>query len=118
MNSRFFLLHAAVVAGALAGLVGILHASKMRNANPFDLAGIELTVIAAAVLGGTSISGGRGSVLGVILGVALLVVLANSLILLGLPSQWHQVATGLIIIISTGITAWRNRTSLVKGELA
>jgi len=102
--------------GVLAGLAGILQASKMRNANPFDLAGIELTVIAAVVLGGASIKGGTGSVLGAVLGVAILVVLANSLILLGLPSQWHKVATGLIIILSTGITVWRrNQTSLLTG---
>ncbi len=100
--------------GLLAGLTGILHAAKMRNANPFDLTGIELIVIAAVVLGGADIMGGKGSVLGTVLGVALLVVLANSMILLGLPSQWHKVATGLIIIISTGTTAWRGRASQTK----
>lgn len=93
--------------GFLAGLVGILHAAKMRNANPFDLAGLELNVIAAVVLGGASITGGRGTVLGTLLGVALLVVIGNSLLLVGLPSVWHKVATGLIIIVSTGFTAWR-----------
>ena len=91
--------------GFLAGIVGILHASKMRNANPFDLAGIELNVIAAVVLGGTSITGGKGTVFGTLLGVTLLVVLGNSLLLVGLPSVWHKVATGLIIIVSTGMTA-------------
>lgn len=101
--------------GLLAGIVGILHAAKMRNANPFDLAGLELTVIAAVVLGGTSITGGRGSVLGTLLGVALLVVVGNSLLLVGLPSMWHQVATGLIIIVSTGITAWRTKSGPTAG---
>ncbi len=95
--------------GFLAGIVGILHASKMRNANPFDLTGIELNVIAAVVLGGTSITGGKGTVLGTLLGVLLLVVIGNSLLLVGLPSIWHKVATGLIIIISTGITARREK---------
>jgi len=95
--------------GLLAGMVGILHAAKMRNANPFDLAGLELNVIAAVVLGGASITGGRGTVVGTMLGVVLLVVIGNSLLLVGLPSVWHKVATGLIIIVSTGITAWRGK---------
>jgi simple sugar transport system permease protein len=101
--------------GFLAGIAGILHASTVRNANPFDLAGLELTVIAAVVLGGTSITGGRGSVLGVMLGVALLVVLGNSLILLGLPSHWHQVASGLALILGTGLIAWRSRKGQSEG---
>ena len=101
--------------GFLAGIVGILHASKMRNANPFDLAGLELNVIAAVVLGGTSITGGKGTVLGTLLGVILLVVVGNSMLLVGLPSVWHKVATGLIILVSTGITARRGKQGLSLG---
>ncbi len=96
--------------GLLAGIVGILHASKMRLANPFDLAGSELTVIAAVVLGGTSISGGRGTVIGTLIGVVLLVVVSNSMLLVGLPSVWNQVMMGLIIIVSTGMTVWRGQS--------
>ncbi len=60
------------------------------------------------VLGGASITGGRGSVLGTILGVFLLVIVNNSLILLGIPSYWQKVVVGLIIIISTGSTAYQH----------
>ncbi len=77
----------------------------MRNANPFDLVGLELNVIAAVVLGGASITGGRGTVLGTMLGVFLLVMINNSLILLNVPSYWQKVVTGLVILVSTGITA-------------
>ncbi len=104
--------------GLLAGVVGVVHASSMRNANPFDLAGLELTVIAAVVLGGASITGGTGSVLGTVLGVLLLVVIGNSLILVGLPSEWHYVVTGMIIIVSTGITAWRGRVAQLGGGVS
>ncbi len=55
--------------GLLSGLAGVVHACTMRNANPFDLVGTELVVIAAVVLGGASIMGGRGTVLGTVLGV-------------------------------------------------
>jgi simple sugar transport system permease protein len=95
--------------GFLSGIVGVTHASLIRNANPFDLVGSELTVIAAVVLGGASITGGRGSVLGTVLGIFLIVIMNNSLILLGIPSYWQKVVIGLIIIISTGSTAYQSR---------
>lgn len=95
------------MAGALAGLAGLAHATMMRNANPFDLVGMELTVLAAVVLGGAGIFGGRGTVLGTVLGVLLLVLLNNSLILLGIPTYWQRVFVGLILIVATGLSARR-----------
>jgi simple sugar transport system permease protein len=91
--------------GLLSGVAGLVHACMMRNANPFDLVGLELNVIAAVVLGGASITGGRGTVLGTVLGVMLLVTINNSLILLDIPSYWQKVVTGLVILVSTAITA-------------
>ncbi len=91
--------------GVLSGVAGLAHACMMRNANPFDLVGLELNVIAAVVLGGASITGGRGTVLGTVLGVLLVVAINNSLILLDIPSYWQKVVTGLVILASTGITA-------------
>jgi simple sugar transport system permease protein len=98
--------------GFFSGVAGLTHACMMRNANPFDLVGTELVVIGAVVLGGASITGGRGTVLGTVLGVFLLVIINNSLILLGVPSYWQKVLIGLVIIVSTGITARRNPQAL------
>ena len=95
-------------AGFLSGIAGIIHVSMMRNANPFDLVGTELVVIAAVVLGGASITGGKGNVAGTLLGVLLLVVINNSLILLNIPSYWQKVASGLIIIAGTAATVKKN----------
>ncbi|MCL4176122.1 MAG: ABC transporter permease [Verrucomicrobia bacterium] len=95
------------LAGGLAGLAGLAHATMMRNANPFDLVGMELMVLAAVVLGGAGIFGGRGTVTGTILGVLLLVLLNNSLILLGIPTYWQRVFVGLILLVATGISAHR-----------
>jgi simple sugar transport system permease protein len=69
--------------GVLSGVAGIVHGSMARVANPFDLVGLELSVIAAVVLGGARLSGGHGTIVGTLLGVALIVVINNSLILLG-----------------------------------
>lgn len=87
--------------GILSGIAGIIFMSINRQANPHLMVGSELDVIAAVVLGGTSITGGRGSVLGTVLGVTLLVIIKNSLILIGVPSQWQNVVTGLVILIGT-----------------
>jgi simple sugar transport system permease protein len=66
-------------------------------------------VLAAVVLGGASIFGGRGSVLGTMLGVCLLVLINNSLILLGVPTTWQRVAVGVVLIAATAAIALRER---------
>ena len=95
--------------GFLAGLAGIIYASLNRQANPQELVGSELNVIAAVVLGGANLTGGRGTVLGALLGVALVVIMNNSLVLIGVPSEWQRVVIGLIILLGTGIPAIQAR---------
>ena len=97
------------LAGALAGFAGLLHGAMIWTANPRDMVGLELDVIAAVVLGGASIFGGRGSVAGTVLGVLTLVVITNSLIILGVDTTWQRVVVGLIVIAATAATAWRDR---------
>jgi simple sugar transport system permease protein len=97
------------LAGALAGFAGLLHSSMIWQANPRDFIGLELDVIAAVVLGGASIFGGRGSVAGTLLGVFILVVVKNNLIIMHIDSKWQTLVVGLIIIAATSVTAWRDR---------
>jgi simple sugar transport system permease protein len=98
--------------GFLAGIAGVLHISLIRYGNPTYLVGDELSVIAAVVLGGTRITGGTGTVIGTIMGVAMLTILNNSLILVGLSSYWHTFFVGLIIVISVSITSYQNKKSI------
>jgi simple sugar transport system permease protein len=95
--------------GFLAGIAGVAYGSLNRQADPTRLVGSELDVIAAVVLGGAIITGGRGSVIGTLLGVFLITIVNNSLILMGIPSIWQKVVIGLIIIIGTGLPAYQNR---------
>jgi len=95
--------------GFLAGIAGILHSSLSRTARPFDLVGVEMTVIAAVVLGGARLTGGHGSVAGTLLGVLLVAMVSNSLILMGIPSYWQQVVLGALILIGTGVPIYRAR---------
>jgi simple sugar transport system permease protein len=92
-----------LLVGVLAGIAGLMHVTQVRLANPYELVGGELDVIAAVVLGGASIFGGKGSVLGTVLGVVLLALIRNSLILLGVPGTWQRAAVGAMLII--GVTA-------------
>jgi simple sugar transport system permease protein len=106
--------------GLLSGIAGVTYAALGRQANPQDIVGSELNVIAAVVLGGATLTGGRGTVLGTVLGVALVVIMNNSLILLGIPSTWQRVVLGIIIIIGTGVPALQaqraqRRVQVVEG---
>lgn len=94
-------------AGLLAGLGGIVHASLNQLANPFDLVGTELDVIAAVVLGGARVTGGTGTVVGTLLGVVLVVMINSSLILMGVPSTWQKVVIGAIILFASGVFSRR-----------
>ncbi len=100
--------------GALSGLAGIIHASLARVANPFDLVGLELSVIAAVVLGGARLTGGYGTITGTLLGVALIVLVSNSLILLGIPSTWQSVVIGALILLGTGLPAYHAKRAALR----
>ncbi len=103
-----------VYVGVLAGLAGIIHSSMARVANPFDLVGLELSVIAAVVLGGARLAGGHGTLTGTVLGVTLIVLVRNSLIVLGIPATWQSVAIGVLILIGTGLPAWQAKRAAAR----
>lgn len=96
-------------AGALAGLAGIIHVCANRQANPFDLVGTEINVIAAVVLGGARITGGTGTVLGTILGVLLVVVINSVLVMVGIPSTWQRLVVGSFILLAAAFFVTRQR---------
>jgi simple sugar transport system permease protein len=100
--------------GVLAGIMGIIYAAEVRSLNPISLVGEALTIIAATVLGGAKLTGGRGTILGTFFGVLIISVLNTTLILIGLSSSWNNFFVGIIILLSVGITAYRNKKESEK----
>jgi simple sugar transport system permease protein len=95
--------------GLMAGFAGLVQAHRVGESVPNAMVGQELNVLAAAVLGGASLSGGIGTVPGVLLGVLLLAILQNGLNLLGVSPYFFQIVIGLVILASTSVTALSNR---------
>lgn len=84
--------------GAFAGIAGIVMASRLQSAQPALGAGYEMDAISAAVIGGASLSGGEGTILGTVIGAFIITVLTNGLRILSVPQEWQMVVTGLIVI--------------------
>jgi ribose transport system permease protein len=88
---------------SLAALGGVILAGNLASADPMLGVGYEMDVIAAVILGGTALSGGRGSIPGVIIGGLLMALLNNAFVLLGVSAHWQMVAKGLVIIVAVGL---------------
>ncbi len=95
--------------GMFAGLGGVIMASRLNSAQPALGAGYELDAIAAVVIGGTSLRGGEGTVLGTIIGAFIISVLANGLRILSVPQEWQMVVTGAIVVLAVYADIIRRR---------
>jgi ribose transport system permease protein len=95
------------ISGALAALAGIVHAGQLNQGSPNDGAGYELDAIAAVVIGGTSLAGGRGSVVGTVAGALLLGVLNNVLALNNIDANIQLLIKGLVIVAAAGLQRLR-----------
>jgi ribose transport system permease protein len=103
-----------VIAAVLAGVAGIIEVSYLSSAISNQGLGKELSVIAAAVIGGTNLNGGEGTILGVFVGAVILEVLRNGLVLLGTDAYWQGVFVGSVIVLAVFIDQlrkgfWRTR---------
>jgi ribose transport system permease protein len=104
-----------VVMGLLAGLAGILTIARLSNADANVGTGRELAVITAAILGGASLRGGEGSIIGSVLALLLLALVTNALILLNIPVFWQQLTVGVVLILAVVVNLWRLR---IRDQLA
>ncbi|MCI4666292.1 MAG: ABC transporter permease [Neomegalonema sp.] len=99
------------LAGAIVGIGGLLIASRLNSAQPALGLGYELEAIAAVVIGGTSLSGGRGTIVGTLIGALIMGVLTNGLRVLSVAQEWQTVVTGAIIILAVYADMMRRKKS-------
>ena len=99
--------------GALAGLAGAITAARVAVVAPQINIGTELVVFSAVILGGTTLSGGRGKILGTFVGVLIVAILNNGLIMLSIPTYYKYVSTGVLLLTAVIYDEWQ-RTELDK----
>jgi len=114
INVKRYKLLAFVFCSAVAGFAGVLFASRLRSMNPAGLQGAELTVIAAAILGGTSLFGGAGSVIKTLAGALLLYSLINGFNILNLGANWQGLIEGIVVVAAAAVYTIGDRRSRSK----
>jgi ribose transport system permease protein len=106
---KFHLTAVYAIAGMLTGLAGMIEASRLMTGQPTAGQGYELQAIAAVVIGGGSLQGGEGSIVGTLIGAVIMGLLSNGSDLLGINPYWQQVVIGTVIIVAVGLDELRKR---------
>ncbi|MEE2935165.1 MAG: ABC transporter permease, partial [Planctomycetota bacterium] len=108
INVPFTIVTVYTLAGLFFAIGGLLYFAEVKVANPSDGTGKELEIIAAVVLGGGSLSGGRGSIIGTIFGALIIIVIRNGCTLLSIPNTYTYIIIGVIIIIAVIVDQLRH----------
>jgi ribose transport system permease protein len=103
INIRRVKMGVYILSAFLAGLAGILSIARFATATPYYGTGVELQAISACVIGGASLAGGDGSIIGAVFGIALLAIITTSMILLNISVYWQDLVSGLILLIAVSI---------------
>jgi ribose transport system permease protein len=111
INTRKWKLLIYSVAGLFTGIAGIMISARLGSAQPATGQGYELQAIAAVVIGGTSLTGGKGSILGTVIGALIISVLNNGLSIMSIPQEWQNVILGVVILGAVYADMARKRTA-------
>jgi len=109
INTKFVKMMVYTMTGTLSGIAGVLTLSRFGTATASTGSGVEMTVISAAVVGGVSLSGGKGTVAGSIIGIILLSIITNILVIMNVSVHWQNFITGMILILAIIFDAVSNR---------
>ena len=111
VNTRKWKILIYTVAGVFTGIAGVVIAARLDSAQPQLGVGYELQAIAAVIIGGTSLLGGRGSIMGTLIGALIMSVLINGLRILSIQTEWQNVVVGLVILVAVFTDALRQKRS-------
>ncbi len=111
VNTRRWKIFIYTVAGVFTGIAGVVIAARLDSAQPQLGVGYELQAIAAVIIGGTSLLGGRGSIMGTLIGALIMSVLINGLRILSIQTEWQNVVVGLVILVAVFTDSLRQRRS-------
>lgn len=111
INTDRWLIAIHTVAGIFVGLAGVIMAARLNSAQPALGQGYELDAIAAVVIGGTSLSGGKGTISGTVIGAFLMSTLLNGLRIMSVPQEWQTVLTGIIVIAAVFADIYRRNNA-------
>lgn len=111
-------LYAFTLAGLMAGVAAVLMAARLNSGSPNYGVGLELSAIAAAVIGGASLSGGRGDMIATLFGALTVTIVQNGLNLNAVQTSTQNVVLGAIIVIAVGLDMWRNEIGRVLAAVA
>jgi ribose/xylose/arabinose/galactoside ABC-type transport system permease subunit len=110
INAERVILAGFILMGILAGLAGVLGAARLNAAVVSAGIGVELQIITAAVLGGASLKGGEGTVVGAFLGVLFIALMQNAMIIMKLSVFWQNIVLGLVLLFAVSLDRWKQKT--------
>ncbi len=109
INTRMVKFYCFVILGLLSGAAGLLNIAFLGSVSGIAGQGLELSVIAAVIIGGTSLLGGEGTILGTLIGVLLMGVLGNGIVMIGVSPFWQTAIIGMVIIGAVGLDVWTGK---------